>query len=122
MTITEEAPKKIKINLQNLYKEDNFTDMQVATVRQLTPVKSNGEIDKSRKVVFIGQTQLMTPRGPLPIQFPIEARNLHEALEKFPEYMEQFMNKMVEEAKEFQRQEQSRLIVPGQGESKIILK
>jgi len=122
MIIPEEIPKKIKINQQDLYKEEVFTDVLVAAIRQLTPVKTNGEIDKSRKVVFFGQTQLMTPRGPLPIQFPVEARNLHEAIEKFPAAMEQFMEKMVEEAKEFERQEQSRIVVPGQGESKIILK
>jgi hypothetical protein len=121
MNPTEEAPKKIRINRQNLYKEEIYTDIQVAAIRRLTPVKDNGEIDKSRKVIFFGQTQLMTPRGPLPIQFPIDARNLHEAIERFPLFMEQFMEKMLEEAKELQRQEQSRLIVPEQNESKIIM-
>ncbi len=122
MSDTEETAQKIKINLQNLYREEVFTDMRVATVRQMTPVKPNGEPDKNRKILFFGQTQLITEHGPLPIQFPIEAKNLHEALEKFPEFMEKFMARMIEEAKEMQRQEQSRIIVPGAGDSKIILK
>jgi hypothetical protein len=123
MNTGAEASPKIKINQQNLYKEEVFTDVRVAAIRQLTPVKTNGEFDKSRKILFFGQTQLVTQHGPFPIQFPIEARNLHEAIEKFPEVMEQFMEKLAEEAKEMQRQEQSRLIVPGgTGESKLILK
>lgn len=123
MNSTEEAPQRIKINLQNLYREEVISDLRVAAVRQLIPVKSNGEMDKSRKILYFGQTQLMTPQGPFPIQFPIEARNLHEALEKFPEVMQEFMEKLAEEAKEMQRQEQSRIIVPGgTGESNIILK
>jgi hypothetical protein len=120
--MTEEPPQKIRINQQNLYREEVFTDVRMAAIRQLTPVKTNGEIDKGRKIIFFGQTQLITPHGPLPIQFPIEAKNLHEAIEKFPEVMEKFMEKMLEEAKEMQRQEQSRIIVPDTGESKIILK
>lgn len=122
MNGAEETPRKIKINQQNLYREEAFTDMRVATVRQMIPVKPNGDPDRNRKILFFGQTQLITEHGPLPIQFPIEAKNLHEALEKFPEFMEKFVAKMVEEAKEMQREEQSRIIVPGAGESKIILK
>ncbi len=122
MTTPEGTPQKVRINRQNLYKEEVFTDVRVAAIRQLTPVKTNGEVDKSRKIIFFGQTQLGTPHGPLPIQFPIEAKNLHEAIEKFPETMQSFMAKMIEEAKEMQRQEQSRIIVPGSSESGVILK
>ncbi len=120
--MTMEDARKVKVNLQNLYQEEVFTDMRSAGIRRLTPVKPNGEFDKSRKILFFGQAQLMTQHGPFPIQFPIEARNLHEALEKFPEVMETFVEKLIEEAKEIQREEQSRIIVPGAGESKIILK
>ncbi|MFB3925127.1 MAG: hypothetical protein ACE14T_03655 [Syntrophales bacterium] len=112
-TPDETAKKSIKINQQNLYREEVFTDLKVAAIRRLTPVKTNGDLDKNRRTVFFGQTQLMTQHGPFPIQFPIDARNLHEAIEKFPEVMEKFVEKLVEEAKEMQRQEQSRIIVPG---------
>jgi hypothetical protein len=124
MTTEENAPRRIKINQQNLFREEVITDLKVAAIRQLTPVKPNGEPDKSRKIIYFGQTQLMTEHGPFPIQFPIEARNLHEALEKFPEVMEQFVEKLAEQAHEMQRQEQSRIIVPGggSGESNLILK
>ncbi len=118
------AQKKVKVNLQNLYREEMFTDMRTAAIRQLTPVKANGEIDKTRKYVFVGQTNIMSPQGPLPVQFPIEAKNLQEAAEKFPEVMDQFLAKLAEEIKEAQRQEQSRIIVPESNiaDPKIILK
>jgi hypothetical protein len=124
MTNEETGKREIKINLQNLYKEEAFTDLKVATIRRLTPVKPNGEPDKTREVFFVGQTQLVTPHGPVPLSFPIEAKNLQLALEKFPEVMDQFMAKIMEEAKEMQRQEQSRIIVPetAMSDSNIILK
>jgi len=125
MTTDEETGKKsIKINLQNLYKEEAFTDLKVANIRRLIPVKPNGEPDKSRDVLFVGQTQLVTPHGPVPLSFPIEAKSLQQAIEKFPAVMEQFVEKIMEEAREMQRQEQSRIIVPESGlnESNLILK
>ncbi len=116
--------RKVKVNLQNLYREEMYTDMRTAALRQLTPVKPNGEIDKTRKFLFVGQTNIMSPQGPLPVQFPIDAKNLQEAAEKFPEVMEQFLAKLAEEIKDAQRQEQSRIIVPegSLADPKIILK
>lgn len=118
------AQKKIKVNLQNLFREEMYTDMRTAAIRQLTPVKPNGETDKARKNLFVGQTNIMSPQGPLPVQFPIDAKNLQEAAEKFPEVMEQFLAKLAEEIKEAQRQEESRIIVPDStiADPKIILK
>jgi hypothetical protein len=114
MTTPEDTTKeKIRLNQNNLYKEDVFTDLTVGSIRQLSPVKPNGESDKTRKILFLGQTQIISQHGPLPIQFPIEAKNLQQAIENFPESLEQFMSKLVEEAKEMQRREQSRIIVPG---------
>jgi len=125
MTNEEESEKqKIKVNLQNLYQEEVFTDLRVANIRRLTPVKPNGEIDKTREIFYVGQTQLMSPHGPMPISFPIEAKSLQQAIEKFPAVMEQFVEKIMAEAREMQRQEQSRIIVPeaGVGDSGLILK
>jgi hypothetical protein len=113
----EETPEtksqKIRINQNNLYREEVFTDMTIGSLHQMTPVKVNGEVDKQRKIMFIGNTQLITKQGPLPIRFPIDARNLQQAVDKFPEAMEAFVNRMIAEAKEMQRQEESRIILPG---------
>ncbi|MBN1665413.1 MAG: hypothetical protein JW943_17590 [Deltaproteobacteria bacterium] len=121
----ETATQQIKISQKDLHREEIFTDMQTGVIRQLTPVKINGEIDKNRKIIFFGQTQLMTQQGPLPIQFPIpDAKNLQQAAENFPQAMEIYVNAMFEEAQRLHREEQSRIIVPGvmPPESNLILK
>ena len=124
MAESEEQGKKVRFNQQNLHREEVFSDLTVGSIRQLTPVKPNGEMDKTRPILFIGQAQVYTPQGPMPIQFPIDAKNLQQAMEKFHAAMEEFVARLVEEAKELQRQEQSRLIVPGSaaGGSNLILK
>ncbi|MCX7816164.1 MAG: hypothetical protein N2317_01460 [Syntrophales bacterium] len=109
----EEKPlNQIKMDANNLYREEVITDLKVGNIRQFVPVKANGEIDKKRKTLYFGQTQVITPHGPLPIQFPIDAKNLQQAIEKFPETMSIFIERMVAEARERQREEQHRIIVP----------
>ena len=114
--------QRVRVNQKNLYREETFSDLQVAVIRQLSPVKPNGEPDKTRKVLFAGQTQIMTPQGPLPIQFPIDAKNIQQALDMFPEAMEAYVEDLMAQAREMQRRESSRLIVPNQpgGDSRII--
>lgn len=102
-------------DLDNLYREESFTDLKVAQIRRLTPIKPDGSPDDSRPELFIGETQLMSPRGPVPIHSPIEAKGLKEAFEKFPEAINAAVERLVEEAKEIQRQEASRIVVPGSG-------
>jgi hypothetical protein len=104
----------IKINPDNLYKEESFTDLTLATIRLLTPVRIDGSIDESRESIFAGMTQLMSPNGPIPVQCVIEgAKNLGEAVVKLPEAIEKTVQAMIAEAKELQRQESSRIVVPG---------
>ena len=103
----------LTVNQSNLYLEESFTDLEVASIQRLTPVKPNGIKDKNRKPIFVGHTQLMTPQGPLPIQSLLEAKNLKEAMEKFPMTMRKAMEKMLEEVKKMQQKEESRIIVPG---------
>jgi hypothetical protein len=110
---TEKPMSEIKFSQDNLYREDSFTDLRVGTIRMLTPVKSDGSVDTTRSALFIGQTQVMSPNGPLPIQGPIEAESLTEAMEKFPQVMEQILRQMISEAKELQHQKESGLILPG---------
>lgn len=124
MTTEETNKKDIRLDQHNLYREEIFSDLKVGTIRQLIPVKSNGDLDKGRKILYFGQTQIITPHGPLPVQFPIDAKNLSQALEKFPEGMNAFMERMIAEAREIQRQEQSRIIVPNAAapDRRIVLK
>jgi gas vesicle protein len=56
----------------------------------------------------------------LPIQAVIQAKELQQAIKKFPEAMQASMERLAEEAKKYQEQEnakisepESRIIVPG---------
>ena len=98
----------------NIYREERLTDLKVGSIRRMVPVKIDGSDDPDRKAVFAGQTQLMTQMGPVPVEFPIEVDNLEDAVRAFPECVKKAVEQMVEEAREYQRREASRIVVPGQ--------
>jgi hypothetical protein len=105
---------EIEVDKSNLYREETYSDLRVASIRRLTPVREDGSEDESRETLFIGETTLMSQRGPLPVQAPIEAANLAEAFDKFPEAVQEAVDQLIEQAREMQRQEASRIVVPGQ--------
>jgi len=113
--------KEIYVDSNNLYREENFTDLKVASIRRLIPVKPDGSDDKSRAPIFMGQASMMTGAGPMPIQFPLDANNFKEAMDNFPEAVKKAVEKMIEEVKELQRKEASRIIVPGKGPGPVKL-
>lgn len=106
---------EIKVDKSNLYREESFTDLKVATIRRLSPIKEDGSPDNARPTLFTGETTLMSDRGPLPIQAPIEAKDLNEAMDKFPEAVQAAVERLIDQAREMQRQQMSRIVVPGQG-------
>ena len=111
------------VDRQNFYREESFTDLKVATIRRLSPVKPDGSVDKTRKTVFIGQTNIMTPGGALPIQAVIQAKQLQQAVKRFPEAMQTAVDKLAEEVQKMKQQEESQIITPGSAkeDSRIIL-
>jgi len=108
-TVTE-----IEVDTANLYREEIFTDLRVASIRKLIPIKPDGSPDQSREAIFTGQTTLMSAAGPVPVQCQIEASSLEEASARFPEAIKQAVEQLVEEAREIQRREASRIVVPGE--------
>jgi hypothetical protein len=108
-----QALSEIKLDEKNLYKEEVFTDLRVGSLKQLTPVTKEGDRDLGRPIVFIGETQLMSQVGPLPVQTHIEAENLQGAIERFPAAIQAAVEVMIDEVKEHQRKEMSRIVVPG---------
>jgi hypothetical protein len=120
MADEQQNQEEFSIDRANLYIEESFTDLKVGTIKRLTPVKTDGSEDKSRKMVFVGHTSVMTPNGPLPIQNVIEAKELAQAIKKFPEALQVAMDRLIEEVKMYQEQQQSQIqkpdsniIVPG---------
>ena len=107
------------VDTKNLYREESITDLKVASIRRLVPINLDGTEDKSRTTIFIGQTQLMSPDGPLPIQAELAANNFEEAVAEFPSAMKKALSEVIEKLKQMQQQQQqkkqddSRIIVPG---------
>lgn len=112
---TGEDLSDLRLDAVSLYREEVFTDRRVGSIHKLTPVKSDGSDDLSRKVLFEGQTTLLTPAGPLPLRFEIEADRLSDALDRFGGAAEAALERTLKEAEELRRQARSSLIVPGQG-------
>lgn len=104
--------ENIRVDTDNLYQETTYTDLATGTFRRLTPVKADGTPDETRFPFFLVQTHLMTPAGPVPLDFRIDAATMKEAAEKFPEAVKKAMEDMLKELEEYRRQ-QSNLIVPG---------
>ncbi len=103
------------IDRSNLYREESFTDLKAGNIKRLTPVHSDGSQDKTRKTVFVGHTSILTPDGPLPIQNVIAAKELQQAIKKFPEAMQAAMEQLIEEVKKYQEQERSQIQKPQSG-------
>lgn len=110
----DELPE-INMDRDNLYREESFTDRRTGILRRMTPVQVDGSDDPRRPTLFLGQTQLMTQMGALPISFEIEATSLEEALDKFPEAAKQGIQDTMEELQEMRREAASSIVVPGQG-------
>jgi hypothetical protein len=112
----------LKVDAANLYREEVFSDLRVATIRCLTPVCLDGSTDPSRPVLFSVETQILTPQGLVPVHAPVEAANLAEAVEKFPAAIQAGLDRMIEEAREMRRQSASRIVTPQEvGAGKLIL-
>lgn len=103
---------EIQMESTELYKEEVFTDNRVGTLRRMTPVTADGEIDSNRPTLFLGATQILTPGGALPLSFEIEADNLADAIDGFGDAAKQAVDRTMEELKEMQRQAASSIVVP----------
>jgi hypothetical protein len=95
-----------------VYREETFTDRKVGTIRRLTPVSADGADDDKRPVIFVGQAQVMTPMGAVPISFELEATTLSGAIEKFGASAEQAVHQTMRELQEMRREQASSLVIP----------
>lgn len=95
-----------------IYREETFTDRRVGTIRRLTPVVADGSADPARAVLFVGQAQVMTPMGAVPISFELEASTLDAAIAKFGDAAEQAVQQTVRELQEMRREQASSLVIP----------
>ena len=112
MAASEPKSTELKLDPDKLYLEEVFTDRRIGTLRRLTPVKKDGTPDSARPVVFVGETQILTPAGSIPIAFEIEAASVGEAAEKFGALAKDAIDRTVRELQELRRQASSSIVVP----------
>jgi hypothetical protein len=111
-TREQQTTNDIKVDPKALYLEEVFTDRRVGTIRRLTPVTKDGVRDQARPVLYVGETQVLTPAGALPIGFEIGAGSLEEAAEKFGQLAKEAIERTVKELQELRRQAASQIVVP----------
>ena len=108
----QQTANDIKIDPKALFLEEVFTDRRIGTIRRLTPVTKDGTKDSARAVLYVGETQVLTPAGALPIAFEIGAGSLEEAAEKFGGLAKEAIERTVRELQEMRRQAASQIVVP----------
>jgi hypothetical protein len=106
---------QVQMDASQVYREDTFTDRRVGTIRRMTPVTASGDPDASRPVLYVGQAQIMTPMGALPLSFDIEAADLAAAIEKFGPAAELAVQQTMRELQEMRRESASSLVIPEAG-------
>jgi hypothetical protein len=109
----EFSDAEIAMDNTNLYREETFTDRRVGTLQRLIPVTPAGDSDATRPVLYVGQTQVLTPAGALPLSFEIEATSLDAAVAKFGELAKQALARTMRRLEEMRREQASSIIVPG---------
>jgi hypothetical protein len=114
-TKPEQQSTELKVDANALYMEEIFTDRRIGTIRRLTPVKEDGQRDTARAVLYMGETQVLTPAGALPIGFEIGAGSLGEAAEKFGPLAKEAIERTVKELQELRRQAASQIVIPQGG-------
>lgn len=106
---------EFKLEANDLYIEEAITDRRVGSIRRLHPVTADGEPDAGRPVLFLGQTQILTPMGALPLNFEIPATTLREALDQFPAEAQKALEETARELQEMRREQASSIVVPEAG-------
>ena len=116
----EDKPKEPKMDPKDLYREEIFTDRKVGTIRRLTPVKTDGSTDGNRSVLYVGQAQILTTVGAVPLSFEIDARSLEEAVAKFSDIAKQAVEHAVKELQDLRREAASSIVLPGSAGSGFV--
>jgi len=110
--MAEDRNQDSQMDPEALYQEDNFTDRRVGAIRRLSPVRADGSADAGRPVLFIGQAEIMTNMGPVPISFEIEAQTLADAVIGFGPAAQVAIERTVAQIQDMRRQQASQLVVP----------
>jgi hypothetical protein len=110
--MADEHAVELTMDQASLYREDTYTDRRIGVIRMLTPVKTDGSIDLGRKILYVGEAQLLSPVGALPITFEIEATSLGDAAEKFSAGAKVAVERAIRELQDLRREQTSNIVIP----------
>jgi len=101
-----------KMDPTTLYREEIITDRRVGTIRVLHPITPGGVTDTKRKMLYVGETQVLTAGGMLPIAFELDANSLSEAIEKFSDGVKRAVEETIQEIQQLRREAASSIVIP----------
>lgn len=103
---------ELRMDTSSLYREEVITDRRIGSIRVLTPLKPDGSTDPTRSVAYVGEAQLLTPAGVLPLVFEIEATSLADAIDRFAAGAAQALERTRREIEQLRREAASQIVVP----------
>lgn len=106
---------EIQMDPDQLYREEWVTDRRVGSLRILHPIDREGRDDPGRPTLYLGQAQMMTPLGAVPLSFEIEADSLAEAVARFAEAAQDAVERAARELAELRREQASSIVIPESG-------
>jgi hypothetical protein len=104
-----------KMDPAELFREEVITDRKVGTIRVLTPIRSDGSKDAGRKTLYLGEAQIYTTMGALPLSFELDADSLSDAVTKYAPAAKQAVEQAVRELEDMRRQAASSIVIPKGG-------
>ncbi len=110
----DERTADLRMDAANLYREEIVSDRGAGTIRVMTPVTRDGAVDPRRKTLYVGEAQILTPVGALPIAFEIAADSLGEAADKFAAGAQVAVEQAVSELQQMRREAASGLVIADQ--------
>lgn len=108
----DKSAEELKMDATNLFREEIITDRKVGTIRVLHPVTADGTADESRQHLYVGETQIMTPMGALPLAFQLECETLSDAIAKFAEGAQVAVERAMNELQQMRREAASSIVIP----------
>jgi hypothetical protein len=104
-----------KMDPAGLFREEVITDRKVGTIRVLSPIRSDGSVDAGRKTMYLGEAQIYTTMGALPLSFELDADSLSDAVAKYAAAAKQAVEQAVRELEDMRRQAASSIVIPKGG-------
>jgi hypothetical protein len=111
----EDRLSEARIFAEDPAPDEIYTDRKVGTIRVMAPVKSDGTADPARKTLYVGEAQMMTSAGALPLSFEIDAVSLADAVAKYGTAAREGFERTMRDLEEMRRQAASSIVIPKAG-------